>query len=65
VKHPGHSSEDTVRIKALADFFKLVPSGGSDWHGATQGTRVLGAMKVPLEWLEAQDARVAERRASR
>jgi predicted metal-dependent phosphoesterase TrpH len=65
VRHPGHSSEDIARIKALADFFKLVPSGGSDWHGATQGTRVLGAMKVPLEWLEAQDARVAERRAGR
>lgn len=63
VKHPSHSAEDTKRIAALAEHFRLVPSGGSDWHGAMQGGRVLGAMKVPLGWLEAQDARVASRRA--
>lgn len=63
VKHPSHSSEDSKRIAALADFFGLVPSGGSDWHGAMQGTRVLGAMQVPIAWLEAQDARVATVRA--
>ena len=63
VRHPSHSSEDAKRIKALADFFDLVPSGGSDWHGAMQGGRVLGALNVPFEWLEAQDARVARRRA--
>lgn len=63
VKHPSHSSEDSKRIAALADFFGLVPSGGSDWHGAMHGTRVLGAMQVPISWLEAQDARVATVRA--
>lgn len=63
VRHPSHSGEDTKRIAALADFFDLVPSGGSDWHGAMQGSRVLGALHVPLAWLEAQDARVALRRA--
>ncbi len=63
VKHPSHSSEDEMRLGALAEFFDLVPSGGSDWHGAMQGGRVLGALKVPLAWLTAQDARVARRRA--
>ncbi len=63
VKHPGHSGEDMKRIAALADFFGLVPSGGSDWHGAMQGSRVLGAMQVPMAWLEAQDARVTRVRA--
>lgn len=63
VRHPGHSAEDTKRIAALAEFFGLVPSGGSDWHGAMQGTRVLGAMRVPEAWIDAQDARVAMRRA--
>lgn len=63
VKHPSHSGEDEKRLAALADFFQLVPSGGSDWHGAMQGSRVLGAMKVPAEWLARQEARVAERRA--
>ena len=63
VKHPSHSAEDEKRLAALTAFFDLVPSGGSDWHGAMQGGRVLGAMKVPLDWLVQQDARVARRRA--
>ncbi|MHB1299128.1 MAG: PHP domain-containing protein, partial [Gemmatimonadaceae bacterium] len=64
VRHPSHNGEDIKRLTALAEFFGLVPSGGSDWHGAMQGGRVLGAMQVPMAWLEAQDARVAARRAA-
>jgi 3',5'-nucleoside bisphosphate phosphatase len=63
VKHPGHSAEDMLRIEALADHFGLVKSGGSDWHGASSGPRVLGGMRVPREWLDLQDARLEERRA--
>jgi hypothetical protein len=59
VKHPSHSSEDVKRLQALADFFGLVQSGGSDWHGSTEGPRRLGNMNVPIEWLEKQDERVA------
>lgn len=64
VRHPSHSRDDEQRLTALAAHFGLVISGGSDWHGAMQGGRVLGAMHVPLAWLEAQDARVAQRRGS-
>ncbi len=64
VKHPGHSAEDMLRIEALADHFGLVKSGGSDWHGASSGPRVLGGMKVPEEWLDLQDARLEKRRAA-
>jgi predicted metal-dependent phosphoesterase TrpH len=64
VRHPGHSAEDISRIGTLVDFLGLVPSGGSDWHGASDGPRVLGSMRVPAEWLVRQEARVAERRAS-
>ena len=63
VRHPGHNAEDIRRLAALAAFFDLVPSGGSDWHGASEGPRVLGVMRVPIAWLEAQDARVDSRRA--
>ncbi len=59
VRHPSHSSEDTKRLQALTDFFGLVPSGGSDWHGAMDGPRRLGMMNVPIDWLEKQDERVA------
>lgn len=62
VRHPSHSREDELRLAALAAHFGLVISGGSDWHGAMNGGRVLGAMQVPFAWLETQDARVAERR---
>lgn len=59
IRHPSHSGEDMKRLQALADFFGLVPSGGSDWHGASDGPRRLGMMNVPAEWLEKQDERVA------
>ena len=63
IRHPSHSAEDIRRLTALAEFLSLVPSGGSDWHGATKGGRVLGVMQVPMAWLEAQDERVAGVRA--
>jgi 3',5'-nucleoside bisphosphate phosphatase len=59
VKHPSHSAEDVKRLQALADFFGLVPSGGSDWHGAPDGPRRLGIMDVPVEWLERQDEKLS------
>jgi 3',5'-nucleoside bisphosphate phosphatase len=59
IRHPSHSGEDMKRLQALTDFFGLVPSGGSDWHGAADGPRRLGMMNVPMEWLEKQDERVA------
>lgn len=62
VRHPGHSAEDMKRIEALAEHFGLVKSGGSDWHGAANGPRVLGGMRVPASWLDQQDARVEKRR---
>jgi hypothetical protein len=63
VRHPGHSAEDAARLAALVEHFRLVPSGGSDCHGATEGPRGLGSMQVPIEWLERQEARVRERAA--
>lgn len=59
IKHPSHSGEDVKRLQALADFFGLLPSGGSDWHGAPDGPRRLGIMSIPVEWLERQDEKLA------
>ena len=64
VRHPSHHAEDVMRISALADHFKLVQSGGSDWHGASEGPRVLGNQRVPYAMLDRQDAVVAARRAA-
>ena len=63
VRHPSHTPDDIARLTALVDFFGLLPSGGSDWHGASEGARTLGMMRIPAAWLERQDARVRERAA--
>lgn len=59
VKHPSHSSSDTTRLRGLCEMFGLLPSGGSDWHGAAEGPRTIGMMQVPAEWLARQDAQLA------
>ncbi|MEO5589030.1 MAG: PHP domain-containing protein [Gemmatimonadaceae bacterium] len=64
VRHPGHNAEDTSRLGALADFFGVLPSGGSDWHGSADGPRTIGCMHIPHEWLEQQDIAAAKRAAS-
>lgn len=61
VLHPSHGADDVARLRTLAEFLGLVPSGGSDWHGGDDGPRTLGVMRVPEEWLARQDARLAER----
>lgn len=63
VRHPSHSSDDIARIATLCDFFGLLKSGGSDWHGATDGFRPLGCMQVPAPWMDAQLARAAKWRS--
>ncbi len=61
VQHPGHTPADVVRLMKLATDLDLVPSGGSDWHGATEGYRILGNMHIPEAWLELQDVRLVTR----
>lgn len=61
VLHPSHSWDDSQRLDALATEFKLARSGGSDWHGASDGARTLGMMRVPAQWLGDQEARIAAR----
>ncbi|GAC1649367.1 MAG: PHP domain-containing protein [Gemmatimonadaceae bacterium] len=64
VLHPSHSAEDVQRLRALADYFRLLKSGGSDWHGARAGSRMLANMRVPAAWLAEHDARLAGRATS-
>jgi predicted metal-dependent phosphoesterase TrpH len=64
VRHPSHTAEDIARLGTLTEYLGMVPSGGSDWHGASEGPRTLGNMRVPLAWLERQDALVRERTTS-
>jgi 3',5'-nucleoside bisphosphate phosphatase len=59
VKHPSHSSSDTARLRGLCEQFAMVMSGGSDWHGASDGPRTIGMMQVPADWLARQDEHLA------
>lgn len=61
VRHPSHLAEDVKRLSALCEFFGLVASGGSDWHGTNAGPRTIGCMHIPPEWLERQDELVARK----
>jgi predicted metal-dependent phosphoesterase TrpH len=61
VRHPSHGADDIKRLRNLVNGLGIVPSGGSDWHGAEGGPRTLGCMQVTHEWMERQLARVAAR----
>ena len=60
----GYDARERARWTELADELGLVCTGGSDWHGAAEGPRTIGNMRVPYAWLERQDALVQERSAS-
>lgn len=61
VLHPSHAPSLVQRLIERCESAKLLPSGGSDWHGTHDGPRRLGGQMVPKVWLDWQDARVAER----
>jgi predicted metal-dependent phosphoesterase TrpH len=63
VRHPSHNAEDLARLATLCEHFGLLKSGGSDWHGATDGFRPLGCMHVPAPWMDAQLERALQWRA--
>ena len=56
-RYPLFSPEQTALAEALVREFSLLPSGGSDFHGANKPTIELGtgkgSLEVPLAWCEA------------
>ncbi len=61
VLHPSHPPYVQNKILNAVNELGLLPSGGSDWHGTTDGYRRLGGQQVPMLWLTRQDALVASR----
>lgn len=47
-RHSDHSPTDVRRFEKLADRFRLLPTGGSDYHGSRKTVR-LGDARVPLD----------------
>jgi hypothetical protein len=62
VLHPSHPPSLSQRLFENTEKAGLLPSGGSDWHGAAEGPRQLGGQLVPYVWLARQDMAIAERR---
>ena len=57
VHYPTYTPEQTALAEALAKEYGLLPSGGSDFHGANKPSIFLGsgtgALEVPLAWSDA------------
>jgi hypothetical protein len=64
VLHPSHPPYLVQRLTENTEKAGLLPSGGSDWHGNTDGPRRLGGQLVPKIWLDWQDVKAAERAAA-
>lgn len=64
VLHPSHPPYLVQRLVDYTEQAGLLPSGGSDWHGNTDGPRRLGGQMVPKIWLDWQDAKAATRAAA-
>ncbi|WP_037573059.1 PHP domain-containing protein [Spirochaeta cellobiosiphila] len=45
--HPDHSSDDYKKVRALANEYDLICTGGSDFHGEYGKEDALGLMTVP------------------
>ncbi len=64
VLHPSHPPYLAQRLFDHVRTLELLPSGGSDWHGTTEGLRRLGGQLVPSAWLTLQDAQISRKLAS-
>lgn len=52
VYHPAHSESEVDRFKHLAERYRLVITGGSDFHGTESRYSMVGSQKVPRSCLE-------------
>ena len=52
VLHPAHTAQRAEEALALAEKFRLLPSGGSDFHGTRKPDVTLGMENVPHTYFE-------------
>ncbi len=62
--HPDHKQAECDRLKVTARRFRLVWTGGSDYHGRGNRTGSVGSEKVPIDCLDEMKARVSQKRGS-
>ena len=62
VYHAAHSEPDIDRFRDLARRYRLVITGGSDYHGRVDSHGAIGSQKVPADLLADLQRAIAERR---
>ena len=60
--YPRHSENQTRTIRALADKYGLLITGGSDYHGTNRDEDLLGIAKIKYSYLQAMKDRWKEKR---
>lgn len=50
--YPGYTPEVREYLLDIVDRFDLIPTGGSDFHGATKPDIELGMVSLPLQYVE-------------
>lgn len=66
VAHPSHPPAVRAALERTASELGLLRTGGSDWHGAAGASpshSTIGAVRVPLAWIEAIREACRQRRA--
>jgi predicted metal-dependent phosphoesterase TrpH len=64
VRHPGHSASVRAELERVARELRLLPTGGSDWHGADEMSpshSTIGSERIPMIWVDALRAAARER----
>jgi predicted metal-dependent phosphoesterase TrpH len=52
VYHSSHKQSDVDRYKHLAERYRIIKTGGSDFHGYENRHGTIGSMKVPYEYFK-------------
>ncbi|NPV44447.1 MAG: PHP domain-containing protein [Firmicutes bacterium] len=60
VFYPQHSAELTEYYLKVAKKYRLLVSGGSDYHGENSGRNILGSVKLPIEYVYELKDRVTQ-----
>jgi len=63
--HSAHSRSDTDRLTHLAGQYRLIITGGSDFHSREGRYGAIGSQKVPVRILEQLDTRVNQIRGQK
>jgi len=63
--HTRHSTSASQHYAALAEQHGLLVTGGSDCHGMNKGRPLIGAIKLPLDYVRRMRAKVVERKSHR